>query len=851
MLGYCRAAGFLASLSFSCFVSTAAFCASIEVPGGSMPPSQEFAKPAAGSAESRLLSAYGSLPLIFEPNRGQSDPAVQFLARGPGYRMLLTPGSAIITLRESAPFAGSGTDRDTRTIQMRFVGANTAPDLSGDTPLPGASNYFNNGDPSAHIVDVPHFAKVKHSSVYPGIDLVYYGNQRKLEYDFVLAPGADPGRIKLEFDGIEEVRIDADGDLVLRTSHGEVKQHRPTIYQEIEGVRAPVDGAYVQLSERQVGFRVAAYDPAQPLIIDPVLSYSTFLGGSNSSDVGTAIAVDSAGNAYVTGWTYSSNFPLVNAYDSRIGASDMDVFVSKLNSTGSALIYSTYLGGSKSSDYATGIAIDSSGSAYVTGSADGAGFPVSTTAYQKAPSSGGGAFVAKLGPTGNTLVYATYLLNASNTRIAVDSLSNSYITGQASIGFATTAGAFQTTLNSLSGRAPFALKLNPTGSAAVYSTFVGGTGTDKAQAMALDVNGNVYLGGSTTSTDFPVVNAYQPVPGGGIDGFVSKLNASGSALIYSTYLGGTLDDSVNAIAVDQSGNAYLAGETYSSNFPVKNAFQPVKAGRRLINSSLGSGFVTKLMPSGSALAYSSFLGGEDCIYLCEIADMFGRPAPQPQWPGDAAYGIAVDTQGHAYVTGLTKAFTFPLADSRLANSSQDGHNSLFVTKVSLGGTTLVYSSIVYTGYDSQGPNVIGAPSDAGQAIAVDASGNAYLTKEGPTDFPTTTGALQATSTGLDAIVFKLSSGTASMTMSTSANPAVSGQAITLTANVAGAAANSNVIFYDGPNQLGGATVTNGTAAITATLDTGIHVLSAVYRNANSEADAPPITQIVNPSLACN
>jgi hypothetical protein len=381
----------------------------------------------------------------------------------------------------------------------------------------------------------------------------------------VVAPGGDPAQIRIAFEGPEHIEVDKDGNLALRTGTGDVTFQRPVVYQLIEGEKRTVEGRYVRTAERQVGFMVAAYDTQRPLVIDPVLSYATYLGGK-ANDVGTAIAVDEAGNAYIAGYTYSSGFPLKNPYDRSLGNNDVDVFVAKLNPTGSALAYSTYMGGRNGRDFATGIAVDSAGNAYVTGQTTGSDFPVTGGAYQ-AGATGGGAFVAKLNASGAGLSYSTYILGTTGTRIAVDAAGSAYLTGSATPAFATTPGALQPASANPGGANAFAAKLNPTGTGMVYATFLGGGGNDIGKGIAVDGNDNAFVAGSTNSDDFPVASALQAVRQGGQDGFAAKLNPSGTALAFSTYLGGSLDDSANAIAVDARGSAYVAGETYSAKIP--------------------------------------------------------------------------------------------------------------------------------------------------------------------------------------------------------------------------------------------------------------------------------------------
>ena len=806
----------------------------------------------AHDAGSRYHAAarFANLPLHFEPNAGHVNPAFPFVARGIGYRMALAATSAEISLLRTPPssIAASTSQTAHAAVRVHFDGAMADARIAGDTPLAGRSHYFSDGDAAQAVTDVPHFARVRVTGLYPGIDLVYYGNPRELEFDFVVAPGSDPGIIRLRFEGVDAVHLDETGDLLLQTEAGSIRQHRPRVYQEVDGTHVTVAGRYRVLSDHEVAIDIGAYDHDQPLIIDPVLSYSTFLGG-RANDTGAAIAVDAAGNVYIAGSTTSGNFPLVNAYDSRLGNGDQDVYVAKLNAAGTALVYSTLVGGTRGIDAASGIAIDAQGNAYVTGSTNNNDFPTSTTAYQKAPASGGGAFALKLGPSGNTLVYSTYLLNASNTRIAVDNAGSAYVTGQAASGFATSPGAFQSTMRTTLGSAPFALKLNPAGSGIAYSTFVGGSGNDVAKAMALDSAGNVYLGGSTMSSDFPLLNPIQASLGGAKDAFVTKLNSTGSALLYSTLLGGVLDDAVNALAVDQSGYAYIGGETYSSNFPVKDAVQPIKAGHFLVNTSAGSGFIAKLAPAGDALVYSTYLGGELCLSYCQLT-FFGIPVTTPQYRGDAVFGIAVDAQGHALTTGVANSYTFPLIDSRLPRKQLDDQNSIFVSKLSRNGSALLYSSLLYTGFGSSEETADGIPADIARTIATDAAGSAYVSLQQPPDFPTTPGSFQPASNGADVVIFKLGGGSAiDVALATSANPSVAGNTVTLSAVVTGATA-GYVTFLDRTSVVGSASVQAGTASLAAVLPVGIRALSAIYSDGARAADSPVLHQVINPLNGC-
>jgi hypothetical protein len=464
----------------------------------------------------RVAEAYGDLPLAFEANRGQADPRVQFLSRGGGHVLFLTPTEAVLVLTSPAPATKHARRLADRTgqheaarraaLRMTFVGANPTPEVTGLEELPGKAHYFIGNDRAKWRPNIPAFAKVRYDDLWPGIDLVYYGNHRQLEYDLVVRPGADPGRILLGIQGADRLELDSQGDLVLHTSAGRVRHRRPVLYQETNGVRTEIAGAYSLEGPDRLGFQVAAYDRSRPLVIDPVLAYSTYLGGSLGA-VGGTIAVDGAGNAYVGGATISADFPTTaGAFDTSYngGIFEGDAFVTKFNPTGSALVYSTYLGGSN--DDGGGIALDAAGNVYLTGETSSTDFPTTPGAFQTAY--GGGftdAFVAKLDPTGSALVYSTYLGGSGRERgigIARDAAGNAYVTGDTdSVDFPTTAGAFQTAFGGV--RDAFVTKLDPAGAALVYSTYLGGSDDDGAWHIAVDLAGTAHVTGGTGSSDFP------------------------------------------------------------------------------------------------------------------------------------------------------------------------------------------------------------------------------------------------------------------------------------------------------------------------------------------------------------
>jgi Beta-propeller repeat len=650
-----------------------------------------------------LETTYSKLPMSFERNAGQSRSGVDFIARGSGYSVLLASSEAVLVVKTHKPL---DRDESVATIHMALVGSAPARGVVGEDELPGKANYFVGHDPGQWHRDVPTFAKVRYSRVYPGIDVVYYGNQGRLEYDFIVSPGADPSAIVLGLSGAA-AEINKDGDLVLALAGATTSMRRPYIYQDVAGKQHAIAGGYVKRPDGRIGFSLGSYDTTRPLVIDPVLLYSTLIGGSGSDNAANAIAIDKSGNAYITGQTTSLDFPTQHAMQGTSGAL-FDAYVAKIDPSGSTLIYSTYFGGD-GDDVGSGIAVDASGQAYITGKTTSSNFPATPGAYGTAYSGYTDAFVAKFNSTGSALIYSTYLGGSGYdvaTGIAIDPSGNAYISGfNYAHGFPTTPGAYQPSSNGPYDA--FVTKLNPTGSALVFSTYIGGTGDDYGTGIGIDSNLNVYVVGQTNSGDFPMQNATQPIFGGYYDAFVAKLNPAGSSLIYSTYLGGDDWEAGFAIAVDAPGNAYVTGLTGSSHFPTTpGAFQITYGGN-------GDAFVAKINPSGS-LAYSTYLGGVG---------------------GERALAIAVDQAGSAYVTGYNLNADYPQKDAMQANLNPASFES-FVTKLAPDGGSLVYST--YLG---------GIGNDLGLGIAVDLLGSVYVSgvSQSP-DFPTTVGAFQETNT---------------------------------------------------------------------------------------------------------
>ena len=698
----------------------------------------------------RASEAYGKLPISFEVNRGQTEESVKFLARGRGYNLFLTATEAVLSLRKEVQrekseslLAKAGRGRKTAllshassttsTVRMKLVGANPEAQATGEEQLPGTINYFTGRDAGKWQREVSSYAKVRYQNVYPGVGMVYYGNQRELEYDFVLAPGADPGIIKLAFAGAQKMSVAENGDLVLRTAAGELHQRQPVTYQETNGSRQTVASRYV-IRDGQVGFEVGDYDTNKPLIIDPMLSYSTYLGGGEN-EASFGVTVDADGNAYIVGTTASADYPVTSgAIQPTIGGNNTlgDAFVTKLNAAGTSLVYSTYLGGNNN-DYAYDIAVDADGNAYVMGSTVSSDFPTTSGAFQSTGASSNGSedgFVTKLDAAGSSILYSTYIggSNGDSCRaIAINALGEVYVTGGTqSADFPMTSGAYQTVLGSGSYDA-FVAKLNTTGTALIFATFIGGNSAT-AHDLALDSAGNVFfvgeaytgtLGGGQTIFSYPVTpNAYQSTAAAeGFEGFMSEVSADGTQLLYSSYLGGSMEDSAIGVAVDADDNVFVAGYTGSSDFPVTSGCaQPIFGGPY-------DAFISKFdlsSPSAVSLIYSTYLGGSNL---------------------EDPYGIAVDSAGNAYVAGYTASYDFPVTQA-----STHGWLSAFVTKLNAAGSEILDSTRfgeVYT---------------YGYGLAIDSAGNAYVVGETTSSsFPTTPGSVQTAfgGGGSDGFITKL------------------------------------------------------------------------------------------------
>jgi Beta-propeller repeat len=595
-------------------------------------------------------SSYGKLPLTFEANQGQTDPSVRFVSHGPGYTAFLTSDGMVLSLRANHLATGDGAVHPSKkaTLQLRLLGATKNPSVVGEGPQRGRVNYFIGKDPGKWRRNVPTYNQVRYKNIYPGIDLLYYGNHRQLEYDFAIAPGAEPERIQLEVSGASDMHVDADGSLILTTGIGELHFQTPRVYQESKGQRIPVEGGYVVSDPTHVGFQVAKYDRNSALLIDPVLVYSTYLGGSSNDQV-SGIAVDAAGSTYVAGSTDSTDFPLPTLGSLPDG--NTHVFIAKLDASGSNLIYADYLGGN-SQDYGYALALDSANNIYVTGGTASSDFPV-VNPFQGTYPGGFDAFLSKISPDGSSLLYSTYF---------------------------------------------------------------GGSGSNFPSSLAIDGAGEMVIAGYTSSTTFPVANAFQPTvsPNQGGDfgsyGFLTKFTADGLSLVYSTYLAGSSTVPLNCggtpcwpepasiikgMVLDTLGNAYVTGTTNTHNFPMtQGSYQTTDS-----IQGIGSvGFVSKFSGSGN-LQYST--------YFYDPTGVVTDPT-----------AIAVDTSGSAYITGAAITFgTFPITSTTICDPGVYGFgcNYAFVTKFDATAATLLYSTFL-------GPNNNAVP----EAIVLDGSNDAYI-----------------------------------------------------------------------------------------------------------------------------
>jgi hypothetical protein len=683
--------------------------------------------------------SYGNLPLRFEENRGQINPQARFQARGDGYQVFLTVNGATLALHKGVapspkPAAYKSFHPQTQPsdiVGLTFVGGNANPKLTGLGQVAAKTSYLIGRDQNGWLTGIRNYQKVRYESVYPDTDLIFYGHGRELEFDFILARGADPSRIRVRLTGAKQLKIDAEGNAVLHTSDKDLVLRAPIAYQRRADSRQLVSARYVLSANNEIEFEIGPYDTQEPLVIDPVLSYSSYLGGSNF-DALLNVTVDREGFAYATGFTCSVDFPTMNPLQSQNLAGTFGgctAFVSKFNQSGSELVYSTYLGGTGGFETGLSIAVDQNFNAYLTGVTLSPDFPLQNP-FQAQNSGGAEAYVAELNPSGTGLVYSSFLGGSGDDiglDIAIDGEGAAYVTGDTSSPNFPVRHPLQATFNGGQSDA-FVAKIEPRGTAIAFATYMGGSNEDHGFGIALDFARNIYVAGYSNSVDFPATqHAFQPASAGGFDAVVFKLTNNGQQLIYSTYLGGSGDDQGLDIAVDLFGSAHISGQTCSANFPTRNPAQAAPTGQC-------AGYAARLDPSGSHLIYSTYLGGSD-----DANDNF-----------DFARGITtqnvVGPLVFDYVSGQTCSPNFPVAHAIQPNYG--GSCDAFVTK--LGPT----GSIIYSTY------LGGAGFDQSHGIAVDKRGDAYVGGSTcSTDFPVSAQALQsAQAGGCDGFVAKIANG---------------------------------------------------------------------------------------------
>jgi hypothetical protein len=718
-----------------------------------------------------ITAGYGNVPLIFEANQGQTDSAVKFLSQGKGYTVFLTSGSMVLSLRpteltppqeiSSSPVsAGPGTGRsavrqmekaaraqksDTTTVAINLVGSSTKPQAGGEGLLPTKVNYFIGRDPKKWHTNIPTYARIRYRNVYPGIDLVYYGNHRSMEYDFDLAPGADPTQIQFNVKGTDALNLDSAGNLLLTKGASELRLQPPVLYQEINGARARVPGTYVLRDSTHVGFAVGSYDATKPLVIDPVLVYSTFLGGSGD-DFSNGIAVDATGDAYVVGLTDSADFPsaIIGSYNPTL----FRMFLTKLDPTGSTLLFADYFGGTSGGDEAFSVALDSLGSPYVTGCATSSDFSVTAGAYQTTLAGSQDAFLAKFSPDGSSIIYSTYLggstlnnIGGSTTQtgysVSVDPAGEAVVAGVTMATNFPTAAAFQSSVSTDQfgdwGEYGFVTKFSVTGDSLLYSTYLSGATINttasycpacfpdsEVLAVVTDSSGDAYVTGYTSTTDFPVTTGAitTSYPGDYLSsvGFVSKFDNTGT-IVYSTYLGGLSSTLLDAIAVDSTGSAFVTGyDTAGDGFPIvtTSICDPSAA-------ACNGAIIAKLNPAGSSLLYSTFLGTSN--------NMVGQ-------------AIQVDALGNAFIVGSDVQFDL----SNPIEGYAGGGGDVVVAEINPGASAVLMATFLG-----------GQGWEAASGLALDSVGAAYVTGETQSlDFPVTESGFQTTWGGqTDAFISKI------------------------------------------------------------------------------------------------
>ena len=723
------------------------FHASIDPPAGT------------SAVDGGAVPLQGHRRLRFEENAGQTDPQVRYMARGREYTLFLTGADAVFAIREprTAATAKAELGQDWqpkplqgRVVRMRMRGAHPEPELVPGAPLPGASHYYLGDDPAQWRTGVRSFDSVRVEGAFQGIDVVYYDRYGSLEFDFVVAAGADPSEIALVFDGADEVTVAEDGSLTVRAGPCELRQAPPSAYQVRGEDREAVAGRYSIAGDGAIQFTLGEYGRTRPLVIDPAVSYSTYLGGS-MEDEPSDVKVDAYGNTFVSGWTESPDFPRVGSPWTFRG--NFDAYVAVLGPAGMQLLYAAFLGGTDD-DECFSMALDAQGSPYLTGFTMSANFPTAHPIETDAGNALADVLVAKLASNGASLVYSTYLGGNdedSATGIDVDPAGNAYVAGITRSTDYPTLGAL---MGDRGGTDAFVTKINATGTAISYSTYLGDSGSEIADDLAVSGGGEVTVVGQTDSVGFPVDDPFQDTMAGVFDGFVTRLSGNGSALRFSTFIGGNNLDQPRSVCLDSEGAAIVAGVTDSTDFPTRNPIQTDPG------DSNRDAFVLKLAMSGSALQFSTYLGSA--------------------WT-EAANAVDVGDDGRIYVAGYTSSLDFPTLNPVFVDTDGGNYDG-FLSCLGPTGTSLVYST--YFG---------GELNDLISAVTVDGSGNAYIV--GYTDsvhMPVVNPYQGVRRGGSDAFVTKIRNGSSDLqvTLAAGPEPVATGQNLTYILTVGNLGPNS-------------------------------------------------------------
>lgn len=761
----------------------------------------------------------------FEKNLGQLGIGISYRTRLARVESALSDdGSLVIAAR--TPATSAKDSAASRFIRLSPLNGSQNLSIRESGRTKYKTSYFRGGEHPVTVADVPHFSGVTFRSIYPGIDLKYHIADERIEYDYVISPNADPSKIGIRIDGATEVEVDASGALEIKAGNFVLHQRKPIAYQDNEHGRTGVECEYRLVDGHTVKLALGRYDKRLPLIIDPIVDYSSLLGGSGIEWL-RAFKIGPGGYIYVAGDTESTDFPIVNAYDSSIGNQDTDAFVTKINPATGKAVYSTFLGGGRGNDSVSGIAVDADGSVYVTGTA-GTGFPTTAGAYQTSATAPV-TFITKLAPAGNALVYSTFLIGTHASAIAVDSSGHAIVAGTAGTAFITTPAAFQPTFaggssDPTAGDA-FAFVLNASGSSPIFATFFGGSGNDSASGTAVDGSNNVVIVGATSSPDLPMTGAVQASTPSTASAFLAMFPPSGSSLTASTYYGGSGQEAFNDVAIDRYGNIVVAGDSESRDLSLVN---PLLSWSDLTFRSYfadSKGLVVKYSPPPLRILFSTLVGSRS------HSDVRGA----------GAESVAVDFSGDIYISGSIWAQDYDLFDpvhpflnSDRLNPNQLSHESYlaYAQGISRDGTRIRFRTVV-AGY-----------SDHTKIAARDTGQVAYAGYTSSGWYPIAAINGRAVNSNYlydDGFVMTLNLAEPPLSLAASSQTANATQPVSLIATDYSGQTSGSVTFWDGTTSLGSAALTQGVASLAVNFGAGIHNLSASLNSTQSPVVLLPVT----------